>query len=509
MASRNPFASLVTGVVTAALVFAGCASQAPAADEAITIVLPEAPRQLEPCSAVVSDVGRVVKQNINETLTEVDPNDSSVRPRLATSWTQVDADTWRFELRTGVKFHDGADFTADAVVHSISRLMNEKIECTGRAKALAGRVFTATAVDADTVEVSADAPVPILPTMMANVVIVSPNTPANEPTRTPVGTGPYKLASWTPEAVVLERFDGYWGEKPPIAKATYVFRAESAVRAAMITRGEADLAPAIAAQDATDPKLDFAYFDSETTRFRIDATMAPLDDLRVRQALNLAIDRASLRGTIFPKDAEPATQLIVPAISGHNPDIPVWKYDPEEAKRLLADAKADGVAVDTKIHIIGRIGIYPNATEAAEALMAMWKDVGFDMDLTMLEVGEWFKYQEKPYPEDRGPNLLQEMVDNNLGDAVFTVFNKYHSDGATSAFDDPALDQIIDDAQAATGDERRDLWRQAFKMIEQDLVLEVPLFHMVGYTRVGDRIDWKPSLSTNSEIQIATMKLKS
>src|SRR5690606_502429 len=118
---------------------------------------------------------------------------------------------------------------------------------------------------------------------------------------------------------------------------------ESAVRAAMVQTGEADLAPAIASQDATNPETDFSYFDSETTRFRIDATVPPLDDVRVRQALNLAVDREGLRGSIFSADVLPASQLVTPAISGYNPDLQVWEYDVEEAKRLIEEARADGV----------------------------------------------------------------------------------------------------------------------------------------------------------------------
>lgn len=500
--------AFASAIAVTAMALTMAVTQAAAVEGEITIVLPEAPHNLEPCAAVLANIGRIIKQNVNETLTEINPTDGTISPRLATSWEQVDADTWRFTLRDGVMFHDGAPLTSEAVVHTINRLMNPDITCETRSKSLAGLELSATAVDALTVEISGNSPMPIFPTMMGTVAIVSPNTPANEATREPIGTGPYRFVSWTPEAVVIERNADYWGETPDVTKATYVFRTESAVRAAMVQTGEADLAPAVAAQDATNPETDISYFDSETTRFRIDGTVAPLDDIRVRQALNLAIDREALVGSIFSADVEPATQLVTPAINGYNPDLKIWEYDVEEARRLIEEARADGVAVDTPIHVIGRIGIYPNATEAAEALMSMWQDIGLTVDLKMLEVGEWFKYQEKPYPEDRGAHLLQEMVDNNNGDAVFTVFNKYHSSGQTSAFNDADLDSIITRAQAATGDERRDLWRQAFARV-QELALEVPLFHMVGYTRVGPRLDWKPSISTNSEIQIATIKLKS
>lgn len=476
---------------------------------AITVVLSEEPDIVDPCEASRSNVGRVVKQNVTETLTEINPTDGSITPRLATAWEQVDDSTWRFTLREGVKFHDGSDFNAEAAVYSINRTLDESIDCEIRIKFFGGMKLTATAVDATTLEIVADQPVPILPTMMGVMTMVSTNTPMGERTREPVGTGPYTFSEWTVgEKLVLDRFDGYWGEQPPVEKAVYIWRTESAVRAAMVKTGEADIAPNIAVQDATDPELDFSYPNSETSRLRIDTTIAPLDDRRVREALNLAIDRDAIRGSIFSEDVIPATQLVVPSINGHNPELKVWPYDPEKAMQLLQAAKADGVAVDAEITLLGRINIYPNATEVMEAILAMYQAVGFNVKLKMVEVAEWVDFLTKPYAEDRGPIVQQSQHDNNNGDAVFTVFNKYHSDGGQSTMSNAELDDIIVRAGQATGDERQKLFQQAFKMINDDIIGDVPMFHMVGYTRVGPRLNFKPDISTNSELHIAKMTFK-
>jgi peptide/nickel transport system substrate-binding protein len=331
-----------------------------------------------------------------------------------------------------------------------------------------------------------------------------------ERTRDPVGTGPYRFVSWEPgTSVVLERFDDYWGEAPEVEKVTYVFRSESAVRAAMVAAGEADIAPNIAVQDATDPSMDFSYLNSETSSFRIDVTKPPLDDIRVRKALNLAVDRDAMIGTLFSPDVVKATQMVVPSINGHNPNLVPYPFDPEQAKQLLAEAKADGVPVDNEITIIGRTEIYPNATEHAEAVMAMLQDVGFNVKLNMLEVAEWVDTYTKPYAEDRPPQLVQTQHDNNNGDAVFTVFFKYHSDGAQSVLSDPKLDQLIEHATVSTGEERQKTWQEAFRMVHEDLVPDIMMFHMVGYTRVGPRVDFTPDISTNSELQVAHVKFKS
>ena len=287
-----------------------------------------------------------------------------------------------------------------------------------------------------------------------------------------------------------------------------MFRGESAVRAAMVAAGEADIAPNIAVQDATDPEMDHSYLNSETSSFRIDVTKPPLDDIRVRKAMNLAVDRDAMIGTLFSEDVVKATQMVVPSINGHNPNLEPYPYDPEQAKQLLDQARADGVPVDDEITLIGRVEIYPNATEHAEAVMAMLQEAGLNVKLNMMEVAGWVDTYTKPYAEDRPPQLVQTQHDNNNGDAVFTVFFKYHSDGAQSVLSDPKVDELIETATVSTGEERQKAWQEAFRMVHEDLIADIMMFHMVGYTRVGPDVDFTPDISTNSELQLSKIKFK-
>ena len=105
-----------------------------AAESDIVIVLETQPDQLDPCQASKSQVGKVIKQNVIETLTEIDPVTGQVNPRLATEWSMVDDLTWRFKLRENVVFHDGTPFNAQAVQYSVERTLDESIDCEIRVK---------------------------------------------------------------------------------------------------------------------------------------------------------------------------------------------------------------------------------------------------------------------------------------------------------------------------------------------------------------------------------------
>ena len=288
---------------------------------------------------------------------------------------------------------------------------------------------------------------------MSLVTIVPSETPV-EFVRDPIGTGPYKLASWEPgQSIVLERRDDYWGEAPAVEKATYVFRTDPAVAAAMVTQGEADLAPSISAVDATNPDTDVSYLNSETLYLRIDSAVAPISDKRVREALNLAIDREAFIGTLLPEGTEVAVAMVPPTTLGWNPDVKPFPYDPEKAKALLEEAKADGVPVDTTIQLIGRSNLFPGVVEVVEAMQQMLQDVGFTVEVQMLEVAQIEELYNKPFKEGRPPQMLAVQHDNSRGDPVFSMFFKYASEGRQSGIADPKVDEMI--AKASARDRRR------------------------------------------------------
>lgn len=478
-----------------------------AQDTDIIIALNEELETVEPCMASQSNIGRVILQNISETMTELNTEDGSLMPRLAESWEDMGDGTWRFHLRPGVTFSDGSAFDSADVAHSITRTLSPDLTCEIGAKFFGGMTLTATPVDDVTIDINSDPAQPILPLLMSTLTIVPSETPM-EFTRDPVGTGPYDLTEWNAgQDIVLTRRDDYWGEQPAVTKATYLFRTDDAVRAAMVPAGEADIIPLISEIDATNPATDFSYPNSETTYLRIDASKPPLDDIRVRQALNLAVDRAAFLGTLFPADAIPATHMTPPSALGADIDLGVPEYNLEEAQRLIEEARADGVPVDTEILMVGRLGNFPNVTEVMEALQQMLSETGLNIKLEMVEVAEWVKHYSKPFAAGDQPAIVAAMHDNSRGDPVFSMYFKYACDGLQSGICDEELDGMIADATAKVGDERGDAWRAAFQKAH-DLWADVFLFHMVGFSRVSERLDFKPTIATNSELQLSQIKFK-
>jgi peptide/nickel transport system substrate-binding protein len=206
--------------VLSALMLSSALSPAFAGSGPIKIVLAEEADLLEPCMATRSNIGRVIMQNVSETLTELDVrSDKGVMPRLAEKWEQNEDSSWRFHLRKGVKFSDGTTFDAKDVKHSFDRIMSDKNTCESR-RYFGGITVTPTVVDDYTIDFKADPVQPILPLLMSLVTIVPEETPL-EFVREPVGTGPYKLTNWTPgQQIVLTSRDDYWGAKPEVTEAT-------------------------------------------------------------------------------------------------------------------------------------------------------------------------------------------------------------------------------------------------------------------------------------------------
>ena len=471
----------------------------------LRIVLSQEPPTLEPCESSLTSTGIVVRSNITEPLIERDPNSGDLTPLLATGWRQTSDNEWTFDVRQGVTFSNGVPFTAADAAFSIDRAVNSDLQCNVDGYVFGDDKLKVSATDDRTVVVGTVKPDPILPLRISFVEIVPRSTSTTEKVREPIGTGPYAIDDWEfGQKLVLRRNDNYWGPKPAFAKAEYQWRSEGSVRAAMITNDETDIATSLGPDDGAGER-GVPFQNNETTALRMQATEAPLNDIRIRQAINYAVNRTGIVKALFRGLGEPASQLIPSGVVGYNAQLPLWPHDPEKAKKLVEEAKADGVPVDTQIRLIGRTAQFPKIGETIEVLQSEFAEIGLNVKIEMMDTASQLEYQLRPFPANTGPYLLMIQHGNQAGDAAFTMDQYMLSDGPQSAYGTVDFDQKIRAAEVLTGQQRQDAFAQLFAEEPKDIMQMAYLAHMKGILGISRRVAYTPNAATGDEMRLAEM----
>jgi peptide/nickel transport system substrate-binding protein len=499
-------AALNVGLV-AALALSGCTGttgSTPRSD-VVRIVLATEPPTLEPCDITQSTVGMVAATNVAEALTRRNPVTSELEPLLATEWSQTSPTTWTFKLREGVTFHDGSALDAEAVAFSINRLQKEDLDCDVRSQLFQDEV-SAKALDASTVEVTTQTVDPILPLRVSFVGIVPKSTSDTAKVRVPVGTGPYVVGEWTNTSLTLTRYDGYWGSAPAYPTAMFTWRDNSNVRTAMVRNGEADLALQISPSD-NPGEFGVAYGTREVMYFAIHPWHEPLNDVRVRKAINYALDREGIVAQIMDGLGTPASQMVPEGVVGHNDELEPYPYDLAKAQQLIAEAKADGVDVEAPITIVGRSAWFPQMGQIAEAFQNALIQAGLpNVKVTMLALQGWIVHAVKPFVRDQGAELVLFSHGNQTGDASFTMMQKFLSDGSQSTAVDSQLDAMLKAAAELTGEARANAFKQAIEYEATTVVSTVPILQIEAMIARAPSLDYTPNLSTTDVLELASMK---
>lgn len=507
---RSRFGLASASLMAVSLTLSACgvanSDSAGAAGDTVRIVLPQEPPTLEPCDANLTSTGVVVRSNITEPLVERDPASGELQPLLATEWEQTEPTKWTFTLREGVKFSDGSAFDAEAAAHSIDRAVNGTFGCNVEGYVFGDDDIQAKAVDATHLEVTTAEADPILPLRLSFIEVVPASTSDTAKVREPIGTGPYKIEDWQKGTkLTLAVNDTYWGDAPAFKEAEYQWREEGSVRAAMITNNEADIATGLAPEDLSGDAA-VRYPNNETTALRSTGTYAPLDDIRVRQAINYAIDRESIVDSLFEGYADVASQLVPEGVVGHNPDLEAWPYDPTRAKSLIAEAKADGVPTDTKIRLISRNGLFPKVGETVEVVQKALEDIGLNVSIEMMDTAASVEYQSRPFPKNTGPYIILVQHGNQAGDAQFSVDQYMLSDGAQSTFGTPEFDAQIGTADKAEGDDRQAAFAGIFADEPEKVSQFAYIAHMTGIIGESENVEYEPNSATGDEMRVTEMK---
>ena len=471
----------------------------------VRVVLGQEPPTLEACESNLTSTGVVVRSNVTEPLIERNPQSGELEPKLATEWKATTDKEWTLKLREGVTFQDGTPFNAEAAAFTIERAVNSKLGCNVEGYVFGDADLAVKAVDATTLTVTTVEPDPILPLRLSFLEVVPTSTSATEKVREPIGTGPYKIEKWDAgQKITLSSWDGYWGDKPAYAKAEYQWRSESSVRAAMITSGEADLAMGLSPDDNIGD-LGVDYPNNETVALRLDANEAPLNDIRVRQAINYAIDKEGIVNSLYQGKHQVAAQLVPEGIVGHNDTLKGWPFDLDKAKSLVAVAKAGGVDTSAQISLVVRNAQFPKITELAQVLQEQLSQAGLNVKLKMLETSQHLTYQVRPFAEDEGAVALMTQHGNQAGDAAFTVDQYMLSTGAQSYFGTPEFDALIKKADAASGDERKKDFEEIFAYQNDKVVQFAHISHQTGIIGKAKSVTYTPNSSSGDELRVSEM----
>ena len=281
------------------------------------------------------------------------------RPGLAVSWDNPTPLTWRFTLRDSMTFHNGRPVTAESVANVFTLLLSEDAASLLVARELTN-IADVVAVDPLTVQFNLGAPDAILPKRLSLVMIIEPDSwterGVDEFTIAPIGTGPYRLVDWGPgnTAPRLTAFNGNW--RAPIGYTDLEYRVVSnkTSRLQALYSNQVDVATGLSEDDVGDVKANgYVPYVTATTQIKSIALPNvrdgnhPLKDQRVRQALNYAVDKQAIADVILGGWVDVASQGAVPGISGYNPNLKPYPYDPERARTLLEDAGyEDGFDMD-------------------------------------------------------------------------------------------------------------------------------------------------------------------
>ena len=456
----------------------------------ITIVIGGDPSTLDPQFA---DDGneRAVNDNIYETLIARDSKTMDLVPGLAESWEQVDDTTWRFTLREGIKFNNGEDWNAEAAAYSINRVIDP--EYNSEQISYYATVTGAEVVDDYTIEVTTEGPDPTLPTRLYWMKMVPPKYAAEDPdtfAKKPVGTGPYKLMEWMrDDHITLEANTEYWGGAPSIETVVIRPIAEEVTRLAALQAGEVDLVRGLIPEYAEQVPKAVAIPGLEFPWLRINALKGPTADVKVRLAINHAIDKEALAESLYLGYAVPAQgQLLTPGHFGFNPEVSAYPYDPDKAKALLEEAGYAG----EKIELIGEAGRWLKDKELTEAVAGQLRDASINVNVKIVEWSDWLDLLFAG--ADKAPDIQFSAHDNSLLDADRTLSAIYHSEGSQSAYKNEEVDKLIDEARTETDvAKREEMYHQAIQ-ITYDEAPVAPLVNLEDIYGLSERLQWEPRL---------------
>ncbi len=480
----------------AALLLGAAPAWVSAGAQTLDLAVAAPPTTLDPHYHTLSP-NNMVAEHFFDALVERDAQ-ARLRPGLAESWRLVDDTTWEFKLRRGVKFTNGADFTAEDVAFTyehVPNVVNSPGSFAIYTKAITGTQI----VDPYTIRFKTNGVYPLLPSDLASVYIISKSIAGtvatadfNRGTAT-VGTGPFRLVSFKPDdRVEMVRNDAFWGDKPEWQRVNYRFIANDAVRVAALRSGDVQMIDAVPTNDITRIRAEPGIALSEATSLRaiylrldfehqvspyitgpngeaLDRN--PLKDLRVRQALSWSINRPAIVDRVMSGAATPIGQMMPPGANGYVPDLPPPAFNPDRARQLLTEA---GYPNGFSITLIGPNNRYVNDQQIIQAVGQMWQRIGVK---TRVEAMPFSVLAQRNAKNDMSALLIGWATSGEPSSALranLATRDLARGMGTSNAtgYSNKEVDALIEKGLATPDDEEREkIFMQAMKLAMADIGL--------------------------------------
>ena len=438
--------------------------------------------------------------NIYDTLVRRDAA-LTLKPGLALSWRPVDATTWEFKLRSGVKFHDGEPFNADAVKFSFDRMLDPKTHWPGAGSLQL--IKAVTVVDESTVRFTTSRPWPDMPRFLGYYGMIMPpgylkQNGEDALIRHPVGTGPYRFVRWVKDdRVEVEANPDYWGGRPRISRVVFRVIPTVAPRVAELLAGSVQLA------NLLPPELFPALQTSSKTKLVIGKSLSvffviynlvniakdkPLADPRVRQALNYAVNRQAILASVMHNVGTPVATFCSEVMVACDASIPPFAYNPDRARALLREA---GYANGFDFSISGTSGAYPGDRDITLAVADQLTRIGVRTKVNVTEIGVQIKtVLDRKLPEDGWFTRFTDF----FGISTIIPLRAFYSPGEWSQWRPgyAPFNQLVEAAQAAPDEAKL---REVSKRLQLMYVEQVPaitLFTAPNANGMTRDLEWTP-----------------
>ncbi len=393
---RSVSALLMIVLTTLTIALSGCSSDKTGDDSStLTVGIPQDIDSLDPHYATGAGTKEVLF-NVFEGLVKPD-KDGNLNPAVASEYTVSDDNkVYTFTLRDGIKFHDGKAVTAEDIQYSIDR--NRGADGSEPLISAFSNIESVNIVDDSHVEIVLTEPDSDFITQLTVAIIPKDNA---TPEVTPIGTGPYKYVSSSPqENFIVTRFDDYWGEKAYIKDVTFKVEANADAIVMDLNGGSIDMFPRITSNQVAQLSEDFEVYRGTMNLVQalyINNAEKPFDDVRVRQALCYALDRQEVMDYVSDGDGTAIGSAMFPSYSKYfMPELnDTYPHDVDKAKELLAEAGyPDGFEFTITVP-----SNYTQHVDTAQVLSEQFKAIGVTAKIQEVEWNTWLSdvYSDRKY----------------------------------------------------------------------------------------------------------------